>query len=202
MEFEQIVNERYATKVFDEKPIPEDDVNKLLDLIRLAPSSFNIQPWKILVIKDATLKQQLLPVSYNQSQVATCSHLLVFCADSDILGKINALKTLMIQAGAQEEQIQGYIDMMLGFEKGLTPEQKISWAQRQTYIALGNAVNGAKALGFDSGPMEGFTPQGYVDILKLPSNIHPTALCAIGYGKDTPKPKVRFPKEEVFKKYY
>ena len=63
-------------------------------------------------------------------------------------------------------------------------------------------MKGEKALGFDSGPMEGFTPQGYVDILKLPNTIHPTALCALGYGKDTPKPKVRFPKEEVFKKYY
>jgi nitroreductase len=88
--------------------------------------------------------------------------------------------------------------MMHDFEKNLTEEQKLSWAQRQTYLALGNAVNGAKSLGFDSCPMEGFDPKAYAEMLDLPKHLVPAVLCPIGYASDTPKQKLRFPAEDVF----
>ena len=194
MEFKQIVMERYATKLFDGRKIPESKVNELLEIIRYAPSSFNIQPWVVEVITDAKLKEKLTPVSMNQKQIESCSHLLVFCANTDIAGNIDKLEKLMKEAGAST----GYIDIMRGFDKSLSDEQKLSWAQRQTYLALGNALNGAKALGFDSCPMEGFDPQAYAKILKLPKNLVPTALCPIGYAADKQKDKLRFPREEVF----
>ncbi|MBI4116399.1 NAD(P)H-dependent oxidoreductase [Candidatus Pacearchaeota archaeon] len=198
MDFGEIVKKRYATKAFDGKKIPEQKINELLEIIRYAPSSFNMQPWKIIVISDKKLKEKLSPVSWNQPQITSCSHLLVFCADKNILGRIEALERLMIQNGAKAEQINGYIDMMKGFEKNLSEEQKLSWAQRQTYISLGNAVNGAKSLGFDSCPMEGFSSEEYSKILNLPSNIVPSALCAVGYASDKPMPKTRFPQKDVF----
>lgn len=196
--FETIVHERYATKLFDGRTLPEEKVRKLFNIIRHAPSSFNIQPWKIIVIKDKSVKEKLLAASWNQPQITSNSHLLVFCADTNIKEHIDRLEQLMIKNGAQPEKIKDSIQMMRDFEKKLTPEQKLSWAQRQTYLALGNAVNGAKSLGFDSCPMEGFTPEEYSKILNLPSNIVPSALCAIGYASDTPRKKLRFSREEVF----
>ena len=198
MEFEKIVNERYATKLFDGRKLSESKVNKLLDIIRYAPSSFNIQPWKVIVITDKTLKEKLSPASWNQAQITSCSHLLVFCANKDIAGNINKLEKLMIDAGYNPKDVKNSIDMMKQFEKSLSDEQKLSWAHRQTYLALGNALNGAKSLGFDSCPMEGFDPASYSKILNLPDNLVPTALCPIGYAEDNPQPKLRFPKEEVF----
>lgn len=198
MEFEKIVNGRYATKLFDGRKLPEDKVNRLFEIIRQAASSFNIQPWKIIVVKDQKLKEKLQPATWNQQQIPTCSHLLVFCADTDIAGNIDRLEKLMIENGADKESIKGYMDMMRGFEKGLNEQQKLSWAQRQAYLALGNALNGAKALGFDSCPMEGFSPAEYSKILNLPKNLVPTALCPIGYAADKPKPKLRFPENKMF----
>ena len=198
MEFETIVEKRYATKTFEGRNIPEEKVGKLLEMIRYSASSFNIQPWKILVIIDKDTKKKLAPVSLNQPQIESCSHLLVFCANKDVLSCINRLEKLMIKNGAKSDGIKGYVDMMKNFEKGLTDEQKLSWAQRQAYIALGNALNGAKSLGFDSCPMEGFNPDEYSKILKLPQNIVPTALCPIGYASDAPKPKMRFDAKDVF----
>ena len=194
MDFEKIVNERYATKLFDGRKIPESKVSKLLDMIRYAPSSFNIQPWVVKVITDQKLKERLTPASMNQKQIESCSHLLVFCANKDIAGNIDRLEKLMKKAGADTR----YIDIMRGFDKSLSDEQKLAWAQMQTYLALGNALNGAKALGFDSCPMEGFDPVAYAKILNLPANLVPTALCPIGYAADKQKEKLRFPKEEVF----
>lgn len=198
MEFEKIVQERYATKVFDGKSIPQSEVEKLLEIIRYAPSSFNIQPWVIKIISDKETKDKLSPASFNQSQIKSCSHLLVFCANKNVLGNINKLEKLMIASGSDPEKAREYTNMMRDFEKNMTDEKKLAWAQRQTYIALGNAVNGTKSLGFDSCPMEGFDPDAYAKFLNLPSNLVPIVLCPIGYGTDEPKPKLRFPKEEVF----
>ena len=198
MNFEKAVQERYATKLFDGNKIPEEKINKLLELIRYAASSFNIQPWKIIIIKDQKLKEKLQPATWNQQQIPTCSHLLVFCADTDVAGNIERLEKLMIENGANKESIKGYIDMMGAFEKGLSNEQRLSWAQRQTFLALGNALNGAKSLGFDSCPMEGFSPAEYSKILNLPKNLVPTALCPVGYAKDKQKDKLRFDEKDVF----
>ena len=201
MEFDRIVRERYATKLFDGRRLPEDKVNELLDLIRYSPSSFNIQPWKVIVITDADLKEKLSPAAWHQKQITTCSHLLVFCANKDILGNIDRLEREMIKNGAKPQNIKGYIKVMRNFENGLSEAEKLSWAQRQAYLALGNALNGAKFLGFDSCPMEGFNTKDVIKILKLPSNLVPAALCPIGYAADENKEKLRFSKEELFDFY-
>lgn len=201
MEFSEIVKERYATKQFDpNKKVSQENLDKLLEIIRLAPSSFGLQPWKIIVISNQELKEKLLPVSWNQPQIKDCSHLLVFCADTHVLKNIQDFQELMISEGSSEESIKDYIDMMKGFENGLSKEAKTSWAQKQTYIALANAVNGSKSLGFDSCPMEGFSPEEYSKILELPENIIPTTVCTVGYALSDAdkKPKIRFSKERVF----
>ncbi|MBI2572562.1 NAD(P)H-dependent oxidoreductase [Candidatus Woesearchaeota archaeon] len=192
MEFKDIVHKRYATKTFDGKQLPLDKVQQLLEMIRYAPSSFNIQPWKIKVITDQATKEKLLPVSWNQPQITSCSHLLIFCADTNIIDNIHKLEK------ALGPQAQGYIDMMKGFANNLTPEQKLSWAQRQVYLALANALNGATSLGFDSCPMEGFSAADYSKILNLPAHLVPTVVCPIGFAADVARPKMRFSKEEVF----
>ena len=198
MELKQLVMKRYATKEFDGKIIPQDKVNELFELIRLAPTSFNIQPWKVKVVTDKTIKEKLFPASWNQKQITTCSHLLVFCADNDILGLVEKLEKEMIAAGAKPESIKGYVQMMRDFAKGLTPEQALAWAQKQAYLALENAMLGATALGFDSCPMEGFNSTEYHKILKLPKNLVASVLCPIGYAADKPLPKLRFKKEDLF----
>ena len=198
MDFKKIVMERYAVKLFDGIKIPEQKVKELFEMIRLAASSFNIQPWKIIVITNDELKEKLAPASWHQKQITTCSHLLVFCANKDIAGNIDLLEKEMIKNGANAESIKSYIQMMRDFEKRLSDSEKLSWAQRQAYLALGNALNGAKALGFDSCPMEGFDSKEYSKILNLPQNLVPSALCPIGYAADKPKAKLRFPDKEVF----
>lgn len=191
MEFKEIVMNRYATKKFDGKIIAKEKIDSLLEMIRYSPSSFNIQPWKIKVITDKKIKEMLAPAAWNQPQITTCSHLLVFCADTDVMGLIKKLEAAMPGA-------KGYIDMMIGFAEGMDEERTKAWAQRQCYIALGNAVNGSKSLGFDSCPMEGFNPAEFAKMLNLPGNLIPTALCAVGYAADVPRPKMRFPSEEIF----
>ena len=69
MEFRDIVRQRYATKEFDARIIPEEKINELFEIIRFAPSGVNIQPWKIKVITDRKLKEELFPATFNQGQI-------------------------------------------------------------------------------------------------------------------------------------
>ncbi len=198
MEFIDIVKQRYATKKFDGRKITDERLNKLLEMIRLAPSSFGLQPFKVKVIADQETKERLMPASWNQQQINTCSHLLVFCADTNIKRHIDEYEKMMKAAGISDEISGPYIGMMRSFESSLSTEAKLSWAQRQAYIAVGNAVNGAKSLSLDSCPMEGFDPKQYSELLGLPEHLVPTALVAVGHAADKPNPKIRFPAEELF----
>ena len=191
MEFKEIVKKRFAVRKFDGRMVPQQMMDELFEIIRMAPSSYNIQPWKIKVVTDAAVKSTLAAAAWNQPQITTCSHLLVFCADSDLMGCIDRIEKVMPQATE-------YIAMMRSFARKLSGEQSLAWAQRQLYIALGNAVNGAKSLGLDSCPMEGFNSVEFAKILNLPTHIVPTALCTVGYAVDSVTPKFRFPINEVF----
>ena len=197
MDFAKIVMSRYATKKFDGKKIPENKVDELLELVRFAPSALNLQPWKIRIVTDQKVKEQLKPAAFNQEQVTTCSHLLVFCADPDYDSLIRKLGALLKKNGVPEEMQKMVLGMAENFTKPMSAEQKLAWSQAQTYLALGNALNGAKALGFDSCPMGGFDPKEFSRILKIPPPLVPVMLCPIGYAADKPMPKVRFAKEDI-----
>ena len=198
MEFEQIVKTRYATKKFDGRKIDEAKMKKLRDMIRLAASSYNFQPWKIRVVTDPAVKEKLQAASWNQPQITTCSHLLVFCADTDLKTRIGRLTEQMMADGVPAENVEAFGKMLRSFEEKTQGEHRLAWAQRQVYLALGNALNGAKALGFDSCPMEGFDPKEYARILDLPTHLVPTSVCPVGYAADTPRPKRRLEEKDVF----
>jgi len=197
MEFADIVMSRYATKKFDGRKIPETKINKLLEMVRFAPSAINLQPWKIKVVTDQKVKEQLKPAAFNQEQITSCSHLFVFCADPDYDTLIHKLEALLKKSEAPEEIQKKIVAMAVEFTQSMSKDQKLAWSQAQTYLALGNALNGAKSLGFDSCPMGGFDPKQFSRILNIPPPLVPTMLCPVGYAADKPMQKVRFAKEEI-----
>jgi nitroreductase/dihydropteridine reductase len=197
MEFAEIVMSRYATKKFDGRRIPEEKINNLIEMIRFAPSALNLQPWKIRVVTDQEIKEQLKPAAFNQEQITSCSHLLVFCADPDYDSLIRRLGGLLKKSGAPDDIQKMVVGMAVQFTQNMTEEQKLAWSQAQTYLALGNALNGAKSLGFDSCPMGGFDPKEFKRILKIPQPRVPTMLCPVGYAADKPMKKMRYAKEEI-----
>ena len=197
MNFPDIVMARYATKSFDGREIPTADFERLLELIRFAPTSFNLQTWRALIVKDAARKEAVQKAAWNQPQVTTCSHLLVFCANTQLELLADRLEERMLAAGVPTPQVSGFLGMVRGWIENLG-EGRTAWAQRQCYLSLANGLHGAKALGFDSCPMEGFDPAGVAAALGLPAHLTPTVMMPIGYAADTPRAKLRFTREEMF----
>ena len=189
---------RHATKLFDDRKVSADLVGELQDLIRHAATAFNVQPWRVVVVADDAQKEALSEAAYGQPQITSCSHLFVFCANTDLETLVDQLESKSTEAGLSAEQVDAYIGMVRGFIEGLEGDTRLAWAQRQTYLALGNGINGAKSLGFDSCPMEGFDSGRFADILGLPDTLVPTAIMPIGYADGEPRPKLRFSREDMF----
>jgi nitroreductase len=189
--------ERYATKKFDGRDIGKDKLNSIIDMARYTPSAINLQPWKVKVIADRATKEKLLPLAWNQQQVTTCSHLLIFCANTDYEGHISMLINHMRAVGVPEENVKGMEAFMGNFVKNMSPEYRLSEAQAHAFMAAVTAIYAAKSLGIDSCPMQGFDVTGVSKALGLPSNLVPTLIVPLGYPADKPMPKFRFPKEEM-----
>jgi nitroreductase len=176
---------RYATKKFDaSKKISAEDWKTLTESLKLAPSSYGIQPWKFLVIENPAVREQLKPVSWNQTQVTDASHYVVFLyKDAMDLPYVDKYINRMTEVrGVPADSLQGFKDMLINNLVN-APEEKIRvWSQRQAYIAMGFLLETAALLKIDATPMEGFSPSDYDRILGLEgSGWKSVATVALGY---------------------
>lgn len=196
---------RYATKKFDpSKKIPQHQLSEVLESLRLAPSSFGLQPWKFIVVKNEALRKELKTHSWNQSQIVDASELVVLCAlkNLDETYIKNYVRNIASERGVAVETLKSYEEMMIGFIKSRSPEQLSEWMKRQVYIALGFLMYSATALHIDSCPMEGFDGKKYDEVLKLDEQgLESVVLCTLGYRAQddhyAEQKKVRFSAGEV-----
>lgn len=198
MEFKEIAKKRYATKNFTGEKISKEKITELLEIIKLSASSFGLQPYKILVIENPELKEKIKPLAFDQPQITTSSHLLVFCTDTKVKQRIDRYAEMISNGEPLSDGAKQYIEMMRYALESRSADDLNDWSARQIYIALGNAINGAKSLGFDSCPMEGFDPIEVHKLLELDETNKPVVMVAVGVASDTPKPKVRYSDSEIF----
>jgi nitroreductase len=197
---------RYATKVFDPaRRIPDDTWAALQQSLVLAPSSFGLQPYRFLVVKDPAVRQSLVPHAWGQKQVVDASHFVVFAARTSVTeAEIDQFLRLVAESRTvAPESLASYRGMMTGMLlnpdfKSLVPH----WTARQAYIALGGLMTSAALLGVDACPIEGFVPAEFDRILGLPARgLAAAVCCALGYRHPSDKyatlPKVRFPADTL-----
>ena len=198
MEYLDALKWRFATKEFNDKQVSQEDLNDLLQAAILAPGSYNIQPWKIVVTTDEDTLKELAPASYNQPQVTTTKTLLTFCANKDLEDSFEQVIDTLKEGGATDEDLAGYVGAVNDLIGSMDSEEQHHFADRQMYIALGNLLSAAALKKIDAGPMEGLDAQAVSDVLGLPENLVPRAQVAIGYrAADPQQPKVRNPQEKM-----
>jgi nitroreductase len=192
---------RYATKNFDIKQtVSDEDLEAILEAIRLAPTSMGLQPFHVTVVADTRVKADLHEAAYQQAQVMSASHVLVFSAKPNVREHAEKLWAAARKNGAPEENIATMRKYyMIGRLRAALTFSRQSWAARQAYIPLGFAIMTAAQLGIDACPMEGFSSRKVARILGLPGELCPVALLAIGYRSptDNVRPKYRLPMHEL-----
>lgn len=197
---------RYATKVFDtNQKLDEEQLNLLLEAVQLAPSSYGLQPYQVLIVENQKIKEQLKAAAYGQSQLTDASHIFIFAIAKNFTEAHvdefveNIVKTRNIEKAA----IKGYIDVMKNTVNSRTPEELAIWNARQAYIALGVLLETAALHEIDACPMEGFDHLKFDEILGLADrNLTSVVIAPVGFrsSEDVYQfyQKVRKSKEDLF----
>ena len=182
------LNWRYATKKFDAtKIISNHDLEVIKESLRLTPSSYGLQPLHFLIVENKAIREQLVPASYGQTQVKDASHLIVICAISNIQDEHvdEYLENIIQTRSSDAEKVNNYGSFIKSTLSNFSSDEKLIWASKQAYIALGQILHTCASLRIDATPMEGFNGDSYSEILGLKNdNLTPVLVCPIGYRHD------------------
>lgn len=176
---------RYAVKKFDaSKKIDTSTVNQVLEAVRLAASSYGLQPFQILHVKDSELRAKLKEASWNQTQITDASELFVFCPYAEFKEEHidKYVELIMKTRGVTRDVIEGFEKMMKGSLLNLPQDALAQWSAKQAYIAVGHLLVAAAVAKVDACPMEGFDPAKYSEILNLAErNLQAAVVVTLGY---------------------
>lgn len=192
---------RYATKKFDEKrSVPDDHIDKMAEAIRLAPTSYGLQLFKVLIISDQNLKRRLRAACWDQASIEQSSHLFVFAnMTGDLAQNVNDAVGQKAKAlGKTAEELSGYSKFIKRKLQERTEVENNEWTAKQTYLALANLMAACAELRVDSCPIEGFVVEEVNRILGLEeADLNAAVLCAVGYrsSEDHTQHVLKFRKE-------
>lgn len=175
---------RYATKKFDSsKELEDHKLQYLIDAFNLTATSYGLQPCRLLIVRSQDVKNQMLPLSYNQSQVVDCAAVLVICITSVDSNYVNEyFKRVEQKRGTPTDVLKPFKDFLTDSFSQKTPEQIQSWAKRQAYLILGNLLTVCAVEKIDACPMEGFDPKGVDALLQLKEKgLESALLLPVGY---------------------
>ncbi|MDX2470919.1 MAG: nitroreductase family protein [SAR324 cluster bacterium] len=205
MDLIKSLNWRYASKAMNGEVVAEEKMDVILEAARLAPTSSGLQPFEIIVVKNAELKEKIKKIAWNQSMVADCSHLLIFAAwDTYTEDRINMMFDLTNEIrGTKSEGWENYRNMLLKTYPPRDAEENYHHAAKQAYIAFSFAMLAAAELEVDCTPIEGFDPKALDELMDLKAKgLRSCLLLPMGY-RDVEKDwlakltKIRRAKENI-----
>lgn len=202
-------NWRYATKQFDpERKVSDSAISKIKEAIRLTPTSYGLQLFKVLIIEDPDLRTKLKDASYGQSQITDASHLFVFC-NYLVVDDQAVDEYIHVKAGLEEknpDDFEGYANFIKRDFAERTDVQKSIYTAKQTYLALSSLLSACAELKIDACPMEGFDPDKYNEILGLSERgLNAAVIATVGYRSPADlaqfSKKIRKPESLIFETF-
>lgn len=189
MELNKALKWRYAVNQFDAtKKISDEALQAILEAGNLMPTAYGLQPFSFVVVSDQATKDALVEHAYGQKHVAQNSHLIVIAARTDVDEAFVAEYTHRIEtirelpAGSTD----GYKAVMVGDIVARSEAERLVWAKRQSFLALGGMMAAASLMEIDNHALEGFNPTAFDDVLGLKDkNLTATVLLALGYRSET-----------------
>jgi nitroreductase len=184
----QAIRDRRATPSFDGTPIPPEDLRRILDAGLSAPSGYNMQPWRFVVVQSDEQKKRLRAAAYNQGKVEEASAVIVACGDSDGWRKD---LDLMLHQGLEGGMPEGYAaqarSSVPGYLSHFSADEMHGWLNKMVMLAFTHMMLMAEVMGYDTAPMEGFEQAKVCETLRLPMSYWVVALLGIGHLKGPDK---------------
>jgi nitroreductase len=177
----EAIAQRRATPSFDSAPVSDEDLKKILMAGLQAPSGYNMQPWRFVVVRHPDQRRRLRAASFNQPKVEEAPVVIVACGDAD--GWRNGDLEEMLRLGRVGGMPENYAEQArVNIPNYLSNHPNLrAWLNKQVMLAFTSMMLMAEVLGYDTAPMEGFEQEKVHDALKLPLSYHVVALLAIGH---------------------
>lgn len=196
---------RHAVKAYDPtKKVSQENIDKIVEAARLAPTSSGLQPFKVIVVEDQEIKNKLAVGALNPDCMRDASHILIFAAwdryTADRIDKVYDFTT--DERGLPRGRFASYTDKLKAIYLDQPAALNFAHTARQTYIALGLALAQAAELRIDTTPAEGFSNETIDQVLELDKHgLKSVSLLYVGYADPerdwlSTMKKVRVPKEE------
>jgi nitroreductase len=195
----EAIKERRATPGFEDVPIHSADLEKILHAGLSAPSAYNLQPWRFVVVRDREQRKKLRQAAFGQSKVEEASVVIVACGDpdgwkdgdGDLEEVLRLAKANGYGSDADHARVRASVQHFLGAAPqgvgGIAPSFAV-WVNRHVMIAFTTMMWRAETLGYDTAPMEGFEEGKVKALLKIPDRVRVVALLGIGRRKGADKP--------------
>jgi nitroreductase len=184
----EAIRDRRATPSFEGDPIASGDLRTILQAGLDAPSGYNMQPWRFVVVQNPEQRKKLRAASYNQAKVEEASVVIVACGDRDGWRKdLDEMLRLGRDGGMPESYAAQAQQTVPDYLSSFNDDQMKGWLNKQVMIAYTHMMLMAESLGYDTAPMEGFEQSKVCETLKLPMSYWVVALLAIGRLKGQDK---------------
>jgi len=183
-----VIHGRRSTPSFEGDPISQNDLRTILQAGLDAPSGYNMQPWRFVVVQEPEQRKRLRAASYNQAKVEEASVVIVACGDRDGWRKdLDEMLRLGREGGMPESYATQAQQTVPNYLSSFSDDQMKAWLNKQVMIAYTHMLLMAESLGYDTAPMEGFEQAKVCETLKLPMSYWVVALLAIGKLKGSDK---------------
>lgn len=203
-------NWRHAVKAFDPtKKVSQENIDKIIEAARLAPTSSGLQPFRLLVVESQEVKEKLVERALNPDCMRECSHVLIFAGWKDYSDqKVDDVYDMTTEKrGLPQGRFSSYTDKLKEIFNNQSTQENFEHIARQAYIAMGFALAQAAELRVDSCPAEGFNTDLVDEVLELDKQgLKSIALIYVGVADPerdwiAPMAKVRNATEEFVIKY-
>jgi nitroreductase len=210
MDFREVLNQRRSVNFFDpERAVPDGLLRELVELAAKAPSSFNLQPWSVIILKDREEKMRLRTLAWDQPKVTEAPLVFIVLADRDAWKAGHPFLERdfreMVEAGSMEEDQYEWFTRACQGLYGETRDKQQAFACKNAAFFAMALMFAAKGLGLDTHPMDGFDHEGVREAFRIPRNYWIPLLLAVGYfdakqERRLPKWRKRF--EEISVRFH
>lgn len=194
----EAIARRRATRHFDSgRPLPDGLLKQILHLATLAPSGYNLQPWRFLVVRSERNRQKLRGCAFGQAKITAAPVVLIVLGyhhphRSDLDAMV--AEQLRLEAITPEAAAAMRASAFRTMER--VPDPAL-WATRSTMLAAASLMIAAESLGVNSAPMEGFDPAQVQTAFGIPNDHTVCCLIALGFAAEAKPFPGRFGLEHV-----
>jgi nitroreductase len=192
----EAIERRRSVRKYTDAPVSDADLRRIVELAGKAPSAWNIQPWRVIAVRDPEVKAKLQKAAYGQAQVVNAP--VVLAVYSDMQGALSTLEDT-VHPGMPAEQAAGLLATVRGIFGAQPDVTRESWGNGQSYIAFGFLLLAAQSLGYSTSSMLGFDPAAVKAILGIPEHAVVPGLIALGVAAEDGFPHHRHPVDAILK---